>query len=155
MRLDTFRIRMALIGALCVSIVSSAVPTAAQSIAPAHPPVKMPGPTLPSPPPTIGGPGIGPGTFQQLSPAPSVSSPALPSAAAPPAAIFAAPTPVPSAEPAAPARVVRFRCEVAPQSEVCREPALAEAGGGGGEECSCARDYCHVTETGTRICEKQ
>jgi hypothetical protein len=65
-----------------------------------------------------------------------------------------APQPAPPvAAPAAPARVVRFRCELAPQAEACREPGAPD-GGGDDAECSCARDYCHTTETGTRVCEK-
>jgi hypothetical protein len=64
------------------------------------------------------------------------------------------PTPPAAAAPAAPARVVRFRCEVAPNDQSCRKSGAGEDGGGGDEECSCARDYCHTTEAGTRVCEK-
>jgi hypothetical protein len=64
-----------------------------------------------------------------------------------------APQPVPPvATPAAPAATIRFRCELAPQAEACREPASAD--GGGDEECSCARDRCYMTEAGNRVCEK-
>jgi hypothetical protein len=59
----------------------------------------------------------------------------------------------PVAAPAAPARVVRFRCELAPQAEVCREPGAPD-GGGDNAECNCARDYCLTTEAGNRVCEK-
>ncbi len=64
------------------------------------------------------------------------------------------PTPPAAAAPAAPARVVRFRCEVAPEHQSCREPGAKDDGGGGDEECSCAHDYCHTTAAGQRVCEK-
>ena len=78
---------------------------------------------------------------------PAMQAPTLP---APVVVPQAAP---PVVEPAAPARVVRFRCEVAPQDQSCREPGASD-GGGGDEECSCARDTCHTTAAGIRVCEK-
>jgi len=103
-----------------------------------------------------GGIGGGAGIIAPLPPlppamqAPTLPAPAVVPRAAPPVAAPAAPA-VPA--PAAPARVVRFRCEVAPQDQSCREPGASD-GGGGDEECSCARDYCHTTAAGNRVCEK-
>jgi hypothetical protein len=92
--------------------------------------------------------------------APAITTPVIPPLASPPLAapLPTAPpvaAPVTPAAPAAPAAVVRFRCEVAPQEQACRDPGAAPDGGGGDDsECSCSRDYCYYTESGTQICEK-
>jgi hypothetical protein len=99
------------------------------------------------------GVGGGPGLIGPLPPVPpAMQAPTLsPSIAvpqpAPPIAVPAAPAP------AAPARVIRFRCELAPQAEACKEPGAPDGGGDDGE-CSCDRDYCHTNEAGIRVCEK-
>jgi len=111
--------------------------------------IKTPGPGVPP-----GGIGGGAGLIAPLPPLPpAMQAPTLPApvVVTPTAPPVAAP---PVAAPAAPARVVRFRCELAPQDQSCREPGAGDDGGGGGEECSCARDYCHTSAAGTRICEK-
>jgi len=95
--------------------------------------------------PVPGGIGAGPGLIAPL-PQPSLS-PALP------APVIAPQVAPPVAAPAAPARVVRFRCELAPQDEACRKPGAPD-GGGDDAECTCTHDYCYTTEAGTRVCEK-
>jgi len=94
-------------------------------------------------PPGGGGIGGGAGLI------PKLPSPALPSVTAPPLAVPAPAVPAP----AAPARVVRFRCDLAPEAQSCKEPGSSD-GGGGDEECNCARDYCHTGPAGNRVCEK-
>jgi len=94
-----------------------------------------------------GGAGGGPG--HAPSPpigAPSTSSPALPELR---------PMPKIETQPAAPAAVqvpaapiVRFRCDLAPDSYECTKP------GSDDERCSCARDLCRINRIGNRICEK-
>jgi hypothetical protein len=49
---------------------------------------------------------------------------------------------------------VKFRCQLDPGAETCREPGAAD-GGGDDSECSCARDYCYDDPAGYRICQKQ
>jgi len=95
--------------------------------------------------PGPGGIGAGPGLIAPM-PQPSLS-PTLPAPAITPEV---AP---PVAAPAAPASVVRFRCDVAPQDQSCREPGAPD-GGGDDSECTCARDRCYTTEAGNRVCEK-
>jgi len=98
--------------------------------------------------PPAGGGGTG-GGAGLLAPMPELKS-TLPSVAPVPV-----PTPPAVAVPAVPATpVVRFRCEVAPEHQSCREPGAKDDGGGGDDECSCARDYCHTTAAGMRVCEK-
>jgi hypothetical protein len=119
--------------------------------------------------PSVSAPGVGAvGVSPSLSPsiAPSLSpsltpsvtpgvSPSLSGAvAAPPAAAAA---PVAAAPVASP--VVRFRCEVAPYDQSCREPGAPD-GGGDDAECRCGRDPCYdrydaAAGYTTRICEKQ
>jgi hypothetical protein len=74
-----------------------------------------------------------------------------------PAPAIVAPTPVAPAAPAAatpePARLIRFRCEVAPGDSACRDQAPPDAGGSD-ESCDCARDFCYADAAGARICEK-
>jgi len=98
-------------------------------------------------PPGGGSSGVG-GGAGLIAPMPRALT--LPEIAAPPVVAPAAPAVV---APAAPARVVRFRCEVAPQDQTCRDPGAGD-GGGDDAECNCARDYCHTTEAGSRVCEK-
>ena len=100
-----------------------------------------------------GGIGGGAGIMAPLPPLPpAMQAPTLPD----PVIVPQAATPLeapPVAAPAAPARVVRFRCEVAPQDQSCREPGASDSGGGDAE-CSCSRDTCHTTAAGIRVCEK-
>lgn len=100
-------------------------------------PLPMPNPspatTLPPPLPTP--------TPTGPEPAPSVAAPAEPAASA------------------APARVVRFKCDVAPEAAGCKDPAAADGGDGGDSQCDCAKDLCYDQlnpETGKshRVCEK-
>jgi hypothetical protein len=65
-----------------------------------------------------------------------------------PASVAAAPAP----------RAVRFRCDVAPDDQSCRE-AGAPDGGGDDSECRCGRDPCYehydaAAGYTTRTCEK-
>jgi len=63
---------------------------------------------------------------------------------------------LPPAAPAAPVTVapaVRFRCQLDPGAEACKEPMGAD--GGGDEECNCSRDHCRDDPAGYRVCEKQ
>ncbi len=130
-------------------LVGMAAAASAQHVAPEPPRV---GPPVVGVPPT-GGAGIGGGaglipTMPEMRSAPAI---------APPPDIAPA-APVEPAAPVAPAPVVRFRCELAPQDEACREPGAPD-GGGDDAECSCARDYCHdrtdpATGASTRVCEK-
>jgi hypothetical protein len=111
-------------------------------------------------PPAPGTSGVGGGAaviapLPQLSTAPAI---ALPPPL--PAPVPAAPeiTP-PVAAPAEPARVVRFRCDVAPEAEACKDPGASDGGGGDDSECSCARDLCYdqldpATGHSHRVCEK-
>ncbi len=99
------------------------------------PPVTVEPPVQLSPPGT--GPSLGGGVLQQLPTAPTVAPTIEP--------------PVARAVPAAP--VVRFRCELAPQDQACREPGMDD-GGGGDDECSCARDRCYWDDRGRHVCEK-
>ncbi len=114
-------------------------------------------PRLPTAPGTSGvggGAGLIP-PFPQVPTARAIA-PTLP----PPVSVPAAPElSPPEAAPAEPARVVRFRCEVAPQAETCREARAPDAGGGDDSECSCARDVCYdqldpATGLSHRVCEK-
>ena len=130
------------VGLLAAGLAAGAVAQRMAPTVPTLPPQVVAPPVVPLPP--GGGVGGGAGLIGTL---PQV--PAAPAVTPQPAAPVAVP-----AAPVAPASVVRFRCEVAPEAESCKEPLNAD-GGGGGEECSCARDYCYVTETGTQICEKQ
>jgi hypothetical protein len=106
--------------------------------------------------PTVTSPGLGAGRTPDLgSLEPSLKTPEpleLPGDTSLPD--LSSPDPLFGSAPIAAAPVVRLRCEIAPESDACREPVSAD-GGGGGEECSCSQDYCHYTESGTRICEKQ
>jgi len=99
----------------------------------------VPVPSLPSGP-ALTSPSLTPSLTPSL--APTLTPQAVPQAAAPRAA-----------SPAPAARLVRFRCEVAPQDQSCREPGGGDDGGGD-DECSCARDYCYATPAGNRVCEK-
>ena len=63
-------------------------------------------------------------------------------------------------QPAAPAvvelptvRIIRFRCDLAPDSRECKNPDSGD-GGGDDETCNCARDICRINGTGNRVCEK-
>jgi hypothetical protein len=132
--------RVALIFALAT--LAFATTTLAQRVVPGTPAPKVP--TIL--PPGGGASGVGGGAG--LIPA----MPQMRSIAPPPAAAPVAPPAAAPAAPVAPARVVRFRCEVAPEAETCREPGAPD-GGGDDSECSCARDHCRPTETGIRVCE--
>lgn len=85
--------------------------------------------------------------------APTLTPPALPTPVLPTPVV---PPPVAAPQPATPAApaVVRFRCQLDPGAEACKEPPAAD-GGGGDEECNCARDYCYDDPTGFRVCQKQ
>jgi len=140
MLLYSGRLRMALRAAallpimVLVMLVMPAGPVAAQRVIvePWRPPVVVL-PPVSLPPPTTA-PGLGGGVLQDLPKAPVLT----PQTSAPVAA--------------APARIVRFRCELAPQEQACREPGSAD--GGGDDECNCTRDYCYTASTGVRVCEK-
>lgn len=120
-------------------LLAVAAPTEAQRVITEPPRVGPPQVTVP--PGGTSGVGGGAGLI------PTLPVPALPSVKPPPVAV-----PAPAA-PAAQPRVVRFRCELAPQEQACKEPGASD-GGGGDEECNCARDYCHTTKAGNRVCEK-
>ena len=56
-------------------------------------------------------------------------------------------------------RLVRFRCEVAPQEESCRGRTEAPDGGGDDSLCDCSKDYCYSDPDPTtglmrRLCQK-
>ena len=105
-----------------------------------------------SPVPHFGGIGGGAGalpTMPQIAPAPLNAPQIAPAPAiAPPVAV---PQPV---APVAPARVVRFRCQIAPETDSCKEPPAPD-GGGSDEDCDCSHDYCYDDGSGGRVCEKQ
>ena len=105
-----------------------------------------------SPVPHFGGIGGGAGalpTMPQIAPAPLNAPQIAPAPAiAPPVAV---PQPV---APVAPARVVRFRCQIAPEMDSCKEPPAPD-GGGSDEDCDCSHDYCYDDGSGGRVCEKQ
>ncbi len=70
-----------------------------------------------------------------------------------PAPALVAPAPAPSiASPVA--RSVRFRCEVLPQDQSCREHSEAPDGDAHDDQCDCSRDYCYPAPDGNRVCEK-
>ena len=117
-------------------------------------------PTNPIPPLPGGVTGIGGGAG--LTPA----LPQLPPAySPPPPAVMPMPTPAPASPapatptPATPAKAVRFRCDLAPAEQTCKEAGTPDAGGDGDSNCDCARDYCH-DEAGPepgqshRVCDK-
>ena len=132
--------------ALCFALVGAAATAAFAQRIGVEPPVRT------SPVPHLGGIGGGAAvlpTMPQIAPAPMIAPQIAPAPAiAPP---LAAPQPV---APVAPARVVRFRCQIAPETDSCREPPPPD-GGGSDEECDCTRDYCYDDGTGVRVCEKQ
>jgi hypothetical protein len=100
---------------------------------------------------TGGGAGYKPTPPLPTMPAMPQMTPTMPGVAAPPPAGAPQAAP-PVAVPAAP--VVRPRCQLAPGAAACKaEPA--PDGGGGDEECNCARDYCYDDPAGSRICQKQ
>jgi hypothetical protein len=127
--------------------------------------VELPGglgmsPVTPLPGTVGGAAAAGPGL------SPGLSSPGLtPTLVVPSAPPPVVEPPVTAAAPAAPGpvvatpRVVRFRCDVAPQEQSCREKAEAPDGGDDDSECSCAHDLC-LDQTDPaggpprRICEK-
>jgi hypothetical protein len=127
--------------------------------------VELPGGAGMSPvtplPGTVGGAGAaGPGLSPGLSPpglTPTLVVPSVPPPVAEPP--VAAPAPAAAGPVAATPRVVRFRCDVAPQEQSCREKAEAPDGGDDDSECSCAHDLC-LDQTDPaggpprRICEK-
>jgi hypothetical protein len=87
-------------------------------------------------PPNIGSPVLGP-TLPELPPGPKIEiQPAPPAAVQLPAV-----------------RVVRFRCDLAPDSDECNNPDSGD-GGGDDETCNCARDICRTNRIGNRVCEK-
>jgi hypothetical protein len=128
--------RLLLVAAL-FALVLAVVPTGAlaQRVVPEVPPVRVPG---------GGGTGGGAGL---LPPMPTLRS--APS-------VTPAPNVVPAA-PAAPVTVapaVRFRCQLEPGAEACKEPTAPDGGGGDGE-CNCAVDACYDDPAGFRVCEKR
>jgi hypothetical protein len=112
-------------------------------------------------PPAPGTSGVGGGAglippMPQLPTAPAIA-PTLPAPL--PAPVPAAPEATPATPPAEPARVVRFRCDVAPEAETCKDPGASDGGGGDDSECSCTRDLCYdqldpATGHSHRVCEK-
>ena len=120
-------------------------------------------------PPPVGTTGIGGGAGLTLpNPATTFAAPppaVMPAPAAPALPAPAPALPVPTAQPlpAAPAPTpptqVRFRCELAPEDQSCKEEGVHDGGDGGDSECNCDRDYCH-DEAGPepgqtrRVCDK-
>jgi hypothetical protein len=110
---------------------------------------------LPMPIPT-------PSTLPPPLPAPTTTTLPAPLPAPTPVAPEAAPpvaTPAAPAEAPAPARAIRFKCDVAPEAAGCKDPAAAEGGDGGDSQCDCAKDLCYdQLDPGTgkshRVCEK-
>ncbi len=51
-------------------------------------------------------------------------------------------------------RIIRFRCDLAPDSRECKNPDSGD-GGGDDETCNCVRDICRTTRIGNRVCEKR
>jgi hypothetical protein len=102
-------------------------------VEPMRPPTVTVTPPVQLTPPGTG-PGLGGGVLQQLPTAPTIEAPVV------------------RAAPAAP--VVRFRCELAPQDQACRESG-SDDGGGGDDECNCARDRCYWDDRGRHVCEKR
>ena len=102
-------------------------------------PGRFPSPTIDAPSttaPVVPPPIISP-TLPELPPTPRIETPPVPPAA--------------GQVPAAP--VVRFRCDLAPDSYECTKPDSAD-GGGDDEKCNCARDHCRINRIGNRVCEK-
>ena len=120
--------------------VIAASPAWAQKVVPATPPVATPVPTIPLPPLNGGSP-LTP-VRPDFIPAPALVSP-LP----------VAPTAPGTATPAAPAPLIRFRCEVPSGESACREPPPSDTGDSDAD-CDCARDFCYQDGAGTRVCEK-
>jgi hypothetical protein len=116
------------------------------------PPAPLPGTTT----------GIGGGAGLALpQPMPMAAPPAvmpMPSAAPPLAAPAPAPAAPVEASPATAAKAVRFRCDLTPEANSCKEAGTPDAGGDG-STCDCARDFCH-DEAGPgpgqthRVCDK-
>jgi hypothetical protein len=120
-------------------------------------------PRLPGPGPGTAGVGGGAGLTAPLPlpmPSPSPATTLPPPLPAPtPTGPEPAPAVAAPAVPAAPARVVRFKCDVAPEAAGCKDPAAADGGDGGDSQCDCAKDLCYDQlnpETGKshRVCEK-
>ena len=106
-------------------------PVAAQKVVPTAPSPTSPKPQLPTG--TGGGAGLAP-PMPDFSPAPAIVAPS-------------------PAAPAAPAPLIRFRCEVPPGESTCKEQPPGDAGGND-DTCDCARDICYQDSAGTRVCEK-
>ena len=102
-----------------------------------HAPMVTPPPTI-TPVPSLT-PSLTPSLAPSLAPAISPST-AAPAVAAP----VAAPAP----------RSVRFRCEVLPQDQSCREHSETPDGDAHDDQCDCSRDYCYPAPDGNRVCEK-
>lgn len=111
------------------------IPADAQRFSPKAPPPAI-RPVLPAPLPDLGSPPLGP-TLPDLPPTPKIETQPVP-----PAAVQ-----LPSV------RVIRFRCDLAPDSYECKNPDSSD-GGGEDETCKCARDICRVNRIGNRLCEK-
>jgi hypothetical protein len=111
------------------------VPATAQRFSPKGP-TPIIRPVLPAPLPDLGSPPMGP-TLPDLPPTPKIET-----QPAPPAAVQ-----LPSV------RVIRFRCDLAPESYECKNPDSGD-GGGDDETCNCARDICRINQFGNRVCEK-
>jgi hypothetical protein len=89
---------------------------------------------------------------------PSIAPVITPNLTAPVAPPIAAPAPSSNA-PVPVVHAVRFRCEVMPQDQSCREPPEVHDGGGDDSECNCSTDPCYnimdqTTGLSRRICEK-
>jgi len=119
-----------------------ALPALAQRVVPE-------GPKVPGGAGTGGAAGVG-GGAGLAPPMPELRSAPMAVPAAPQVTPIAPAAPAPVA-PAAP--IVKFRCQLDPGAESCKEPPAGD--GGGDEECNCALDYCYDDPAGYRVCQKQ
>ena len=117
------------------------------------PPAPLPGTTT-----GIGG-GAGLALPQPMAPAAPPAVMPMPSAAPPVAAPSPAPAAPVEASPATAAKAVRFRCDLTPEANACKEAGTPDGGGDDSSTCDCARDFCH-DEAGPgpgqthRVCDK-
>ncbi len=123
----------ALLTILCLTV--AVVPADAQRYRPRGPTTVIT-PLPPVPPSDFGSPTLG-STLPDLPPALKIEpQPAAPATVQLPAV-----------------RIIRFRCELAPDSRECKNPDSGD-GGGDDETCNCGRDICRTNRIGNHVCEK-
>ncbi len=124
----------ALLSVLCLTV--AVTPADAQRYRRPGGPATVITPLPPVPPSDFGSPTLG-STLPDLPPALKIETqPAVPATVQLPAV-----------------RIIRFRCDLAPDSRECKNPDSGD-GGGDDETCNCGRDICRTNRIGNHVCEK-